>query len=187
MKSVEVKFGGFGGQGVILAGMVVGRAASIYDNKFATLTQSYGPEARGSSCSVQIIISDEPVLFPYVTRPEILMVMSQEACNKFLSEAADDAIVIIEEHFVRPGLVKSGMKVYTVPAAGMAQKLGRKMVFNIVMVGCFTAITKILTFEAVRESVKTSVPRGTEELNLKAFDSGYSYGQSMMRRKIPVL
>jgi 2-oxoglutarate ferredoxin oxidoreductase subunit gamma len=180
MKSVEVKFGGFGGQGVILAGMVVGRAASIYDNKFATFTQSYGPEARGSACSAQIIISDEPILFPYVTRPEIMMLMSQEACNRFLPLAADDAILIIEENFVRPKELKPGIKVYGIPAVRMAEELGRKMVFNIVMVGFFTAVTKLIGVESMRKSVKASVPRGTDELNLKAFDSGYAYGQTLL-------
>jgi 2-oxoglutarate ferredoxin oxidoreductase subunit gamma len=77
----ELRIAGFGGQGVILAGMVIGRAATIYDNKFVTLTQSFGPEARGSACSVQLIVSPEPVLYPYITRPEILVVMSQEACS----------------------------------------------------------------------------------------------------------
>ena len=102
MSAIEIKFGGFGGQGVILAGIIIGRAASIYDDKFATLTQSFGPEARGSACSAQVIVSGERILYPYVTRPEILLVMSQEACNKFLPEATDDATVIIEEDLVNP-------------------------------------------------------------------------------------
>ena len=97
MSATEIKFGGFGGQGVILAGIIIGRAASIYNDKFATLTQSFGPEARGSACSAQVIVSNEKILYPYVTRPDMLLVMSQEACNKFLPEATDDATIIIEE------------------------------------------------------------------------------------------
>jgi len=178
MSTTEIKFGGFGGQGVILAGIIIGRAASIYDNKFATLTQSFGPEARGSACSAQVIISDRKILYPYVTKPEILMVMSQEACNKFLPEAKEDATVIIEEDLVKPRELKSRMKLYGIPATRLAEELGHKMILNIVMVGFFTSVTGLVGYESVREAVKASVPAGTETINLKAFDRGYQYGLS---------
>ena len=176
MSAVEIKFGGFGGQGVILAGIIIGRAASIYDNKFATLTQSFGPEARGSACSAQVIVSDTKILYPYVTKPEILLVMSQEACNLFLPQTVDEATVIIEEDLVKPAGLKPGMKVHGIPATRLAEELGRKMILNIVMVGFFTAVTKLVDYEAVRQAVKASVPQGTESMNLKAFDCGYQYG-----------
>ncbi|MBN2319199.1 MAG: 2-oxoacid:acceptor oxidoreductase family protein [Acidobacteria bacterium] len=179
MSATEIKFSGFGGQGVILAGIIFGRAASIYDNKFATLTQSFGPEARGSACSAQLIVSDDRVLYPYVTKPEILMAMSQEAFNKFLPETTDDATVIIEEELVKPQGLKPGMKVYGIPATRIAEELGRKMILNIVMVGFFTSVTGLIDYEAVREAVKASVPQGTEVMNLKAFDRGYQYGENL--------
>jgi 2-oxoglutarate ferredoxin oxidoreductase subunit gamma len=179
MSATEIKFGGFGGQGVILAGIIIGRAASIYSDKFATLTQSFGPEARGSACSAQVIVSGEKILYPYVTKPEILLVMSQEACNKFLPETTDDATVIIEQDLVKPIGLKPGMKVHSIPATRLAEELGRKMILNIVMVGFFTAVTKLVGYEAAREAVKASVPPGTENLNLKAFDRGYQYGLSL--------
>lgn len=178
MSATEIKFGGFGGQGVILAGIIVGRAASIYANKFATLTQSFGPEARGSACSAQVIVSDEKIMYPYVTKPEILLVMSQEACNKFLPETTDDALVIVEEELVKPKGLKPAMKMFSIPATRFAEELGRKMILNIVMVGFFTAVTKLIDYDSVREAVKASVPPGTEDLNLKAFDRGYQYGIS---------
>lgn len=180
MSVIEIKFGGFGGQGVILAGIIIGRAASIYDNKYATLTQAFGPEARGSACSAQVILSDDKILYPYVTKPEILMVLSQEACNKFLPETTDDALVIIEEDLVRPKGLKPGMKVHGIPATRIAEELGRKMILNIVMVGFFTAITKLVDYEAVKEAVKASVPPGTESMNLRAYDRGYQYGMSLI-------
>jgi 2-oxoglutarate ferredoxin oxidoreductase subunit gamma len=186
MNPIEIKFGGFGGQGVILAGIIIGRAASIYDNKFATLTQSFGPEARGSACSAQVIVSDSSILYPYVTRPEILLVMSQEACNKFLPETTDDAIVIIEENLVHPKGLKPGMKVYGIPATRLAEELGRKMILNIVMVGFFAAVTKLVDCNSAREAVKASVPQGTEEMNLKAFDRGYEYGCRVPGSPFPV-
>jgi len=178
MSATEIKFGGFGGQGVILAGMIIGRAASLYGNQFATLTQSFGPEARGSACSAQVIVSAEKILYPYVTRPEILLVMSQEACNKFLPETTDDATVIIEGDLVKPQGLKPGMKVFGIPATRLAEELGRKMILNIVMVGFFTAVTKLVAYEAAREAVIASVPPGTEAMNLKAYERGYEYGLS---------
>jgi 2-oxoglutarate ferredoxin oxidoreductase subunit gamma len=178
MSSTEIKFGGFGGQGVILAGIIIGRAASIYNNKFATLTQSFGPEARGSACSAQVIISESKILYPYVTKPQILLAMSQEACNKFLPETTDNATLIIEQDLVKPRDLKPGMKVHGIPATRLAEELGRKMILNIVMVGFFTTVTKLVDYEAVKEAVKASVPQGTENMNLKAYDRGYQYGLS---------
>ena len=177
MSATEIKFSGFGGQGVILAGIIFGRAASIYDNKFATLTQSFGPEARGSACSAQLIVSDDRVLYPYVTRPKILMAMSQEAFNKFLPETTDDATIIIEEELVNPQGLKPGMKLHGIPATRIAEELGRKMILNIVMVGFFTSVTDLVSYKSAREAVKASVPQGTEVMNLKAFDRGYQYGE----------
>ncbi len=179
MKTTEIKFSGFGGQGVILAGIIIGRAASIYAGKFATLTQSFGPEARGSACSAQLVVSGERVLYPYVTRPEILMAMSQEACTRFLPEAADDATLIIEQDLVEPRGVRPGMRVYGIPATRIAEELGRKMILNIVMVGFFTSVTRLVDAGAVRDAVRASVPPGTEVMNLKAFDRGLSYGEAL--------
>jgi len=178
-----IKFSGFGGQGVILAGVIVGRAASILDNKYATLTQSFGPEARGGACSAQIIISENKILYPYVTRPEVLVALSQEAGNRFLPDAADNATVLIEEDLVRLKGVKPGMKIFAIPATRFAEELGSKMTLNIVMVGFFTAITKLITFKSARETVKAAVPLGTETMNLMAFDRGYEYGQSISTSK----
>ena len=179
MSATEIKFGGFGGQGVILAGIIIGRAASIYNDKFATLTQSFGPEARGSACSAGVIISGSKITYPYVTQPEILLTMSQEACNKFLPETTDDATLIIEEDLVKPKELKPKMKVYGIPATRLAEELGRKMILNIVMVGFFTSVTKLVDYEAAKKAVKASVPPGTEGLNLRAFDRGFEYGTEL--------
>jgi 2-oxoglutarate ferredoxin oxidoreductase subunit gamma len=178
--TTEIKFGGFGGQGVILAGSIIGRAASILDQKFATMTQSFGPEARGGACSAQVIISEDKILYPYVTRPSILVMLSQEACNRFLPEAADDAVILVEEDLVHPGEIKPGMKLYAIPATRFAEEIGPKMILNIVMVGFFTAVTKLVSYKSVRETVKASVPLGTETMNLMAFDRGYDYGQTLV-------
>lgn len=175
-RAIEIKIGGFGGQGVILAGMIIGKAASIYDNKYATLIQSFGPEARGSACSAQLIISPEKILYPYVTRPDILMVMSQEAFTKFSPELADDGLLLIEEELVKVSNLKPKVKLYGIPATRFAEELGRRLVLNIVMVGFFAAVTNLISAGAFRKAVADSVPKGTENLNLQAFEKGYAYG-----------
>jgi 2-oxoglutarate ferredoxin oxidoreductase subunit gamma len=179
MSTTEIKVGGLGGQGVILNAMIIGRAASIHDRKYATLTQSFGPEARGSACSAGLIISDEPVAYPYLTRPDILVVMSQEAYMKFSPELAEGGLLLYEEDLVKPIGLDPSITGVGIPATRFAEELGRKMVLNIVMVGFFAAVTKLIDNEAMIAAVKESVPEGTEELNLKAYHKGYAYGQAV--------
>src|ERR1700686_5412098 len=174
MRLTEIRVAGFGGQGVILSAVVLGKAASIYENGFATMTQNFGPEARGGACSAQLVLSDEPVLYPYVTRPDIMVVMSQEAYNRFAPELKPQGILIVEEDLVRV----SDLKVYSIPATRFAEELGKRMVLNSVMVGFFTAVTKFLTADAVRKAVADSVPPSFRELNLKAFEKGFEYGNA---------
>jgi 2-oxoglutarate ferredoxin oxidoreductase subunit gamma len=179
MRLTELRIAGFGGQGVILSAVVLGKAASIYENGFATMTQNFGPEARGGACSAQLVISDSPVLYPYVTRADIMVIMSQEAYNRFASELRPGGVLIIEEDLVRVSDLKGDLKVYSVPATRFAEELGKRMVLNSVMVGFFTAVTKLLSADSVRKAVADSVPSASRELNLKAFDRGLAYGNSM--------
>ena len=180
MRLTEIRVAGFGGQGVILSAILLGKAASIYENGFATMTQNFGPEARGGACSAQLILSDEPVLYPYVTRPDIMVVMSQEAYNRFAPELKPEGILIIEEDLVRVSNINTDKKVYSIPATRIAEELGKRMVLNSVMVGFFTAVTKLLTADAVRNAVADSVPAGFRELNLKAFERGFEYGANAL-------
>jgi 2-oxoglutarate ferredoxin oxidoreductase subunit gamma len=176
MPVTEIRIAGFGGQGVILSAIVIGKAASVFEDGFATMTQSFGPEARGGACSAQVILSDKPVLYPYVARPDILVVMSQEAYTKFAPELKDNGTLIIEEDLVRVSLVKGHVRVYSVPATRLAEELGKRMVLNIVMVGFFAAVTGLVDADALRKAVGDSVPEHFAELNLKAFDKGFNYG-----------
>jgi 2-oxoglutarate ferredoxin oxidoreductase subunit gamma len=175
MRVTEIRIAGFGGQGVILSAMILGKAASIYENAFATMTQSFGPEARGGACSAQLVVSDSPVLYPYVRRPDILVVMSQEAYTRFAPELKPGGMLIIEEDLVRVSDLKGDPKVYAIPATRFAEELGKRMVLNSVMVGFFTAVSKLLSADAVRKAVADSVPPNFRELNIKAFDRGYEY------------
>ncbi len=176
MGRMEVRLGGFGGQGIILMGIILGKAYAIYEGKEATLTQSFGPEARGGACSAQVVLEDTKVLYPYTTKVDVLVVMSQEAYKTYYPKLKDDGILVVEDELVNLEDVKPGQKVYGIPATRFAEEVGRRMVLNIVMLGFLTAVSKIVSREAMRKAVESSVPSGTEELNLKAFDKGYDYG-----------
>ncbi|HEY2018131.1 MAG TPA: 2-oxoacid:acceptor oxidoreductase family protein [Bryobacteraceae bacterium] len=176
----EIRIAGFGGQGVILAAAVIGKAAAIFHGDYATMTQSFGPEARGGSSSAQVILSTEPILYPYVTQPDILVVMSQEAYTRFAPQLKPGGILITEQELVRVDRYPNGVRAYGVPATRLAEEIGRKVVLNIVMVGFFGAVTNLLDPDALRKAVADSVPPAMQKLNLQAFDKGYEYGSQLM-------
>jgi 2-oxoglutarate ferredoxin oxidoreductase subunit gamma len=176
----EIRIAGFGGQGVILAAVVIGKAAAIFEGGYATMTQSFGPEARGGSSSAQVILSSEPILYPYVDQPDVLVVMSQEAYTRFAPQLKPGGILIAERELVKMDPIPSGELVYTVPATRLAEELGRKVVLNIVMVGFFGAVTKLVEPDALRQAVADSVPPAMQKLNLQAFDKGFEYGSALM-------
>lgn len=176
----EILITGFGGQGIVLAGQIVGRAASLGDHKESTLTQSYGPEARGGACSAQVIISDDTIHYPYVRSPDVLVCMSQGGFDKYAPMLREDSILLTDQDLVRAESVKIP-EFFTIPATRMAEELGRKMMANIVMVGFLTAISKALSVDAARDAVLDSVPKGTEKLNTTAFTKGYDYGVAVLK------
>jgi 2-oxoglutarate ferredoxin oxidoreductase subunit gamma len=144
------------------------------------MTQNFGPEARGGACSAQLMLSDQPVLYPYVTQPDVLVVMSQEAYTKFAPELKDGGTLLIERDLVRVTETPAQTRIYSIPATRIAEELGKRMVLNIVMVGFFAAVTRLLEAEAVRKAIADSVPASFRELNLNAFDMGYEYGQAAL-------
>jgi 2-oxoglutarate ferredoxin oxidoreductase subunit gamma len=180
MPVTEIRVAGFGGQGVIMAATVIGRAVCIHEQKYATMTQNFGPEARGGACSAQVVLSDQPVLYPYVTGTDVSIIMSQEAFTKFASEIRPDGILLVERDLVRVSNVKTGVRVYGVPATRLAEELGKRMMLNIVMVGFFGAVTGLVSEDALRAAVLDSVPPHTRDANLKAFGAGYEFGKALV-------
>jgi 2-oxoglutarate ferredoxin oxidoreductase subunit gamma len=176
MSRTEIRITGFGGQGVVLSGYIIGRACAVNAGQHATMIQSFGPEARGSACSATLALSDTEVLYPYIHRPDVFVVMSAEGYEKFSAELKDDGLLIYEKDLVHP-TCKEGQRAYGIPSTRIAESLGRAIVQNIVMLGFFAAASELVPREAMRKAVKDSVPAGTEDLNLKAFDAGYEYFQ----------
>jgi 2-oxoglutarate ferredoxin oxidoreductase subunit gamma len=178
---VEIRFAGFGGQGIIKSGIITAAAACLYDGKNAVQTQSYGPESRGGACKSEVVISENDIDFPKVVKPDILVVMSQHAYNEYAEDIKPGGTVIIDSEMVPHEKELKKVKVFRIPATKIAEELGRKIVANIVMLGAFTAITNLLNKEAVKDAIKANVPKGTEELNMTAFEKGYEYGKNLLK------
>jgi 2-oxoglutarate ferredoxin oxidoreductase subunit gamma len=171
----DIKLGGFGGQGIILSGYILGKAASIFDSMEAVLTQSYGPEARGGACSADVVISKSKIDYPYLKDINILVVMSQEAYHTYTKKLPKGGTLIIDEDLVELHEEKSKWKVHKIPATRLAEEMGRKIVANIVMLGFFTAVTNVVSYDAMKNAILSSVPKGTEKLNEGAFEKGFQY------------
>jgi 2-oxoglutarate ferredoxin oxidoreductase subunit gamma len=168
----EIRISGFGGQGVVLAGYILGKALTIYNEYETVMTQSYGPEARGGASSANLVVADEPIDYPFVQQPDILVALSQEAYTRYRYTAKQEAAILIDEDLVVPA---KDDKPFCIPANRLAEELGRRVVANVVMLGYFTAVTGLVSREAVEKAITSSVKPKTIQLNLQAFDTGYTH------------
>jgi len=167
----EIRFSGFGGQGIILSAVILGRAAALYDNRYAVQTQVYGPEARGGASMSQVVIDDEPILFPKVKTPDLFVIMSQEGFEKYGRSAGENATMLVDSGLVHD---RPHCRCVPIPATREAKtRLGRDIVANIIMLGSLIAATRVVTPEALEKAILASVPKGTEELNLNAMRLGF--------------
>jgi len=168
----EFRLSGSGGQGLILAGKILAEAAAIYDNKNATQSQSYGPEARGGSSRSEVIISDEEIDYPKAVNIDLLLAFTQEACDKYWKDVKENGILLADSGFVTK-IPEGNYRLYSLPITEMAEKeVGKALVANIVALGVIAELTKAVSKEAVKSAILSRVPKGTEELNLKAFNVG---------------
>jgi len=178
----EVQLGGFGGQGIISAGRIIGQAAAIYDGLEACFTQSYGPEARGGSAGSQVVISSDPIHHPHILSPTSMIIMSQGAYAKYIPTLAPGGVLLIDDGLVSlPADHRRDITTYGLPATRIAEELGNNRAANTVMLGFWTAIVGAVSKEAMRQSVADSVPPKTIEVNMKAFDTGYARGLEVGR------
>jgi len=170
-KRIEVRISGLGGQGVVLAGEILGRAA-VYEGKNAVQTQSYGAEARGTAAKSEVIISDEKIGFPKVRKCDILVAMSQSALNKHLEDLKEKGTLLVDEDMVKE-MPKVKAKVFKIPATKTAEKLLRSRLYaNVVMLGALTKITGILTEKAIEKAITYTVPETARETNISGFREG---------------
>jgi len=171
----EIKFGGLGGQGIITMGFILANAAAIYDGKECVFTQDYSAEARGGASTSEVIISDEKIDYPHVVKADYLVVMSMSAYRDYVHKLKDEGIIIADSDLVN--LPDEHRKVYGIPATKIAEKLGNPIVANIVMLGFFAGITKIIEPESLLKGIKDRVPKRFWELNEKAFKEGLAYSE----------
>jgi 2-oxoglutarate ferredoxin oxidoreductase subunit gamma len=176
MERKEIRIAGFGGQGVVMSGNIIGKAASVFSEGHAVMTQNYGPESRGGSCTAEVIASGEPIDYPYVTSPQVQIILSQEAYTKYGKKAPAGTLLLIDSELVKPD-PKQQPQPLAIPASRMAlEEIGRPVVANIIMLGFLAANSDAISAEALKNAVLDSVPAGTEEINTRAFELGYNYG-----------
>ncbi len=180
----EIRVTGFGGQGVIRFGYLLGKAASIFDGKQATMTQSFGPEARGSACSSQVVVSDDRVLYPYVTTPHIVVAMSQEGFAKHGDNIVNGGTLLVDEDLVKSDKIKKGIKFFAIPSTRFAEEMKARIAANVVMFGFFTAVTELVSQESAKKAIKDSFKEKIIDLNLRAFEKGYQYGKDLLSKTV---
>jgi 2-oxoglutarate ferredoxin oxidoreductase subunit gamma len=173
----EVRLAGTGGQGAILAGIILAEAA-IRDGKNVAQTQSYGPEARGGASRSEVVISEAEILYPKVLEPDITLCMSQEACDRYSGETRKGGLLILDvDHVSRaPSIRAAGA-----PLTSLAQDVaGRAIVANVVGLGLLAGLTGIVSRASLEGAVEARAPRGTEKLNLAALAAGYDEARRMV-------
>ena len=168
----EIRLAGFGGQGMALAGFILGKALALYEGLEAVMTQAYGPEARGGASSSSVVVSDRQIDYPFVQHPDLLVAMSQAAYTKFRPTVKPDGLVLIDADLVTP---LAGESPLAIPAMRLAEKLGRRIVANVVMLGYFTRVTEIVSPAAMEQALENTLSSKILPLNLKAFSAGYAF------------
>ena len=179
MSQTDLTIAGVGGQGSILAGVILGSAAVTYDNKYATQTQAYSSELRGGFAAAWVIVSDEPIEFPRVTHPEILVAQAQDSISRFGAGVKPDGILIYDSDMVRevPDSVKNK---FAVPATSIARnRIKAAVTANMVMLGALCNVTEVVSRTALEQAIKKAVPGGKEQINLEAFSLGFEQVNNM--------
>jgi 2-oxoglutarate ferredoxin oxidoreductase subunit gamma len=166
----QVRFGGVGGQGIVLSGRLLGKAAALFDGKDAVCTQTYGPEARGGASRSDVVISDSQVDYPFVTQADVLAVFFQEAYILFRECLKPDGLLIVDTELVQP--LAEDKNIHGIPATKIAEELGSRMAANVVILGFLVGMTDIVSRESVENAIRSTMKAKIVELNLKAFDAG---------------
>ena len=175
----EVRLSGEGGQGLVLAGKVLAEAAAIYDDKNATQSQSYGPEARGGASRSDVIISDDDIDYPKAVNIDLLLALTQESVNRYCKDLKGDGMLLVDEDAVS-AMPEGSFRMFKVPIIATARDtVGRVLVANIVALGVITELAGVVSAEAVESAILARVPKGTEELNLRAFKAGVDVAKSL--------
>jgi len=181
----EIRFCGSGGQGIIMAAIILAEAAGVYDGKYVCQTQSYGPEARGGTCKADVVISNQEIDYPKASRPTLLLAMNQASCDKYFLDLKPTGLLIVDTTFVKK--VPTG-RVAALPFTRIArQTIGNELTSNMVALGAFGHLCKTVTMQSIEDALMARVPKGTEDLNLKALRAGMDAAKQLDLCTLPQL
>ncbi len=173
----EIRIAGTGGQGIIFAAIVLAEAAGIYENKYVTQIQSYGPEARGGASKADIIISDQPIYFPQTQELDILVCLSQQSLDEYVKKLKEKGTLFIDSYYCK-NFNKEKIKTYAFPFSLVAkEKLGRELFANIILLGSLARFTKIVSIESLKKAISHRVAPQFLAINEKALMLGYEIDQ----------
>ena len=173
----EIRLAGSGGQGLILAGIILAEAAGVYDGKFVCQTQSYGPEARGGASKAEVVISDAEIDYPKAIQPDVLVALNQKSLDKYIADLKPGGLLLVDADLVTEVPLRKAM---AVPFTRIARDLGKAMVANIVALGTLAKLTGVVSLESLGAALLARVPKGTEELNRRALAAGAAAPASAM-------
>ena len=174
--TTQVRFGGVGGQGIVLSGRLLGKAAALFDGKDAVCTQSYGPEARGGASRADVVISNGPVDYPFVTQADVLVAFFHEAYVKFRTALKPGGLLIYDTALVHS--VPDEPNAVGLPATAIAEEIGSKLAANVVMLGFLVGKTGVVSREAAEEAMRVTVKPRILDLNMRAFAAGFDLARS---------
>ena len=174
----EIRLSGSGGQGVILAGVILAEAAALWDDKNAVQSQSYGPEARGGASRSEVIISDGEIDNPRVEEMDALLALTQEACDRYIGDLKAGGTLIVDDDMVGPVPAGAYTVIRLAICSAASEQLGRAQVANIVSLGAVVELTGAVSKEALVQAVVSRVPKGTEDINRRALEAGYSLARN---------
>lgn len=178
---VKIRISGMGGQGILLSGYILGKAAVEYDGIQAVQTQSYGPEMRGSKCKSDVILSinDTPIYYPVIEKADILITMSKDAWISYNKLLHEKSLGFIDVDLVQ--IHSNPYEIYKIPATKMADDLGNRVIANIIMLGSVIGITQLISQSAIKQAMIASVPKDLREINLKALQQGFKIGEEIIK------
>ena len=183
MERMEIRLAGSGGQGLILAGLILAEAAGLFDNRFVAMGQSYGPEARGGASKAEVIISgDQPIDYPLASRVDLLLALTQEAADSYCWDLKPEAWIVVDSDLVSH---PPSSRAVGLPFTAVARdKLGKPMVANVVALGAILQLTGVVSKRALEKALLARVPKGTEALNKKALATGVKLAKDFIPRPL---
>ena len=181
----EIRLSGSGGQGIIMAAIVLAEAAGVYDEKYVCQSQSYGPEARGGASKAEVIISNQTIDYPKAIKPDLLLTMNQEACNTYFPDLKTEGLLVVDSTLVHQIPTN---RVAAIPFTRIARKeIGKEMVANMVALGAVGVLSQIISLRNLEQALMARVPKGTEEINRKALHAGIEAAKRIDLKDLPLL